>query len=159
MTSTGCFCSCGNVAFEICGRPLFRVLCHCTICQRFNDAPFADVVVYDAASVTDPADDSVRFDTYKPPPNVRRGSCVKCGDATIEKFALPLFPKLTIVPAAVHVAGSSLVDPIAHIFYETRATDADDVLPKHEGLIASQLSFGKYLVSAKMSRKRGGRAP
>lgn len=154
MTSARCACSCGHVAFELRGPPLFRVLCHCSICQRFNDAPFADVIVYASTSVADPVDGTVSFETYKPPPNVRRGNCVKCGDAAIEKFAMPLFPKLTIVPAAVHGPSTQLPEPVAHIFYETRLVDADDTLPKHEGLLASQLSFGKYLVSAKMKASR-----
>lgn len=153
MNPLDCTCSCGHVSFQVVGSPLFRILCHCTICQRFNEAPFADVVVYDAVSVSEPAEGAVRFATYKPPPHVQRGKCEKCNRPAIEKFAAPLFPKLTIVPTAMHGPAGALPAPVAHIFYDKRVNDANDTLPKHEGLLASQLSFGKYLLSAKLRRQ------
>lgn len=153
MTRKDRGCACGNVAFALPGTPLFRILCHCTICQRFNAAPFADVIVYDTASVAEPPAGTVTFDTYKPPPNVRRGKCMKCGSPAIEKFTVPLFPKLSIVPRVMHSERAEIPDPVAHIFYEKRVADVDDTLPKHHGFITSQLSFGKYLLAARLSRK------
>jgi hypothetical protein len=135
------------------GPPLFRILCHCTICQRFNDAPFADVVVYDASSVGEPCPGTVDYDTYKPPPNLKRGKCAACGAAAIEKLALPLLPKLTMVPAVVHGSDAGLPAPKTHIFYGTRVAEAEDALPKQVGFIASQLTFARHFISAKVSRK------
>lgn len=152
MTQTLCACSCGNTTFNVVGAPLFRILCHCTICQRFNAAPFADVVVYEASSVNEPPEGVVNFNTYKPPPNVQRGNCKECGDAAIEKFVMPLFPKLTIVPKSMHDAAAVLPDPAAHMFYDKRVADVSDTLPKCKGLLASQLLFGKRLLLAKYSR-------
>ena len=145
MTQHTCSCSCGTVSYTVSGTPRFRIYCHCTICQRFNDAAFADVVVYDASSVGDPPEGSVVFDTYKPPPNVKRGKCSSCGDPALEVFEAPLFPKLRIVPASMFASDAALPDSCAHIFYDKRLEDASDELPKHSGMIASQLSFGKYL--------------
>jgi hypothetical protein len=31
-------CECGQNTFEISGEPLFRSICHCEICQEFNNA-------------------------------------------------------------------------------------------------------------------------
>ena len=152
MTSILCACSCGNVAFEVAGSPLFRILCHCTICQRFNAAPFADVVVYQASRVNEPSEGTVSFNTYKPPPNVQRGNCKKCGDAAIEKFVTPFFPKLTIVPKSMHGSTAVLPDPVAHMFYDKRLADVNDALPKRKGLLASQLLFGKCLLQASFSK-------
>ena len=153
VTPVACACPCGHAAFTVVGPPLFRIVCHCTICQRFNDAPFADVLIYDAAKVAAPAAGTVDFDTYKPPPNVQRGKCAQCGKPAIEQFRAPLFPALTMVPAAVHAAGSALPDPVAHIFYDTRVADVADSLPKHRGFLPSQLAFGRHLLAAKFSAK------
>ncbi|MGR8918884.1 MAG: GFA family protein [Gammaproteobacteria bacterium] len=153
MTEQTCTCACGSVSFTVRAAPLFRILCHCTICQRFNDAPFADVAVYDATSVSDPAQGRVTFDTYKPPPNVQRGRCAKCGNPAIERFSAPLLPRLTMVPASMFGADGILPGALAHIFYDTRVADADDALPKHEGFLASQLSFARYLLAARLAKK------
>lgn len=153
MSATRCTCSCGNATFEVRGAPLFRVFCHCTICQRYNGAPFADVVVYAASDVATPPAGSVEYTAYKPPPNVQRGKCVACGDAAIEQFAAPLFPKLTMVPAARHADAEALPEPLMHMFYDKRITDADDDLPKRSGFLASQLAFVRLLLKARRTSK------
>ncbi len=121
------------------------MLCHCTICQQFNQAPFADVVVFKTAQVSVPDKSSIDFKTYKPPPNVNRGVCQHCQQPVIEFFDMPLMPKLTMVPAAMFAVQQSLPKPSAHMFYEKRLTDADDQLPKKQGFLRSQLAFFKYL--------------
>ena len=153
MIPRPCHCACGHVAFDVTGPPLFRILCHCTICQAFNRAAFADVVVHAAKSVQLPATGTVEFGTYKPPPNVQRGKCAKCGQAAIEVFKAPLLPALTIVPAGMFNETAALPTPVAHIFYNRRLEDADDHWPKHQGFIRSQLAFGKYLLGSMFARK------
>jgi hypothetical protein len=66
-------CSCGSASFQTADEPLFRILCHCTICQRFHNAPFADVLVHRTEDVALPRAEAVEFETHKPPPNVRIG--------------------------------------------------------------------------------------
>lgn len=153
MPAETCQCPCGHTRFELVGRPLFRILCHCTICQRFNAAPFADVVVYDAAAVRPPTAGSVSFQAYKPPPNVQRGKCAQCGTPAIEVFAAPLFPKLTMVPTQVHARLDVLPVPVCHMFYDKRVADVADALPKHAGFLASQGSFMRHLLAAKLFRR------
>lgn len=145
-----CSCTCGHVTFNITDPPLFRLLCHCTICQRFNHAPFGDIVVYNAASVESPTPGSVSFDTYRPPPNLQRGKCAHCGDPAIERFEVPLLPKLIMVPMAMHHNDAAKTEPTAHVFYGSRVADADDSLPKHSGYLPSQLAFVKYLIAARL---------
>ena len=36
-------CSCGAVQFDTSDRPIFRAYCHCTICQKYNGAAYADL--------------------------------------------------------------------------------------------------------------------
>ncbi len=144
MKST-CHCSCGHTVFEVNGSPKLRIICHCTICQKYNAASHADVVVYKSSQVSQPPVNVVDFETYKRPPNVQRGQCSKCQQAVIEVFSFPLMPKLTMVPADMFVDDASLPKPCAHMFYERRVSDVEDELPKHNGFMSSQLAFFKRL--------------
>ena len=136
-------CDCSAVQFTIDGPPLFRILCHCTICQAFNDAAFADIVVYRARQVAAPSAEQVHFDRWRPPPNVQRGVCTACEQPIIEQFRAPLMPSLTMVPAA-RIDGD-LPPPCGHLFYEHRRDDAKDDLPRHHGYWASQWAFMRAL--------------
>ncbi len=148
-----CACACGETQFAIGGSPLFRLICHCSICQRFNDAAYADVAVFRAKDVEPPAEDSVRYERMRPPPNVQRGSCASCGAAAIELFHSPLMPKLTMVPVQNVGAIELLPKPSAHIFYESRVCDIEDGLPKYEGYMRSQLLFGRLLMKSLSGRR------
>ena len=83
---------CGNARLKIHAPSRFRMYCHCTICQRFNQAPFADVLIYRAKDADLSELGAVEFDIYKPPPNVQRGKCTVCGAAAVETFHAPLLP-------------------------------------------------------------------
>lgn len=149
MTPVECACSCGATSFQAVGAPQFRVLCHCTICQRFNGAPFADVLVFRAEDIKLPPSGVVDFDTYKPPPNVQRGKCATCDQPALEVFAAPILPKLVMVPRPMFGSDAELPSPVAHIFYEKRVSDAEDSWPKHRGYLRSQVAFLKHLLSAR----------
>lgn len=138
-------CSCNSVAFAVRAAPLFRVFCHCTICQRFNAAPFADVLVFRQNDIDTPAESDVSYSTYKPPPNVQRGRCRRCDQPAIERFTAPLLPKLTMVPASMFETPDALALPCAHLFYEKRLADYDDALARHHGFLRSQWGFLRYL--------------
>ncbi len=142
-------CACGATDFETDGEPLFRILCHCTICQRFNSAPFADVLVFRAEDVTLQPRDAVNFETYKPPPNVQRGKCATCAQPAIEVFTAPILPKLVMVPTPMLGLDAQVPLPIAHIFYDKRVSDMNDAYPKHRGFLRSQLAFLNYVRLAK----------
>ena len=148
-----CRCPCGATEFTTTGAPLFRFLCHCTICQEFNATPFADVVVFRATDVARPAPEKVAFRTYRPPPNVQRGKCTECERPVIEVFESPLMPDLVMVPHHMFQADGRLPEPSAHVFYHRRVGDAHDTLPKHHGYWGSQLAFGKFLLGSLFSRK------
>ncbi len=142
-------CGCGAVRVTTHGY-LARMFCHCTICQRVNDAPFGDPVfsfrwqveLHDSAQV------QWKRHTWNPI-NVNRGSCRTCGKLMIEYVAL--------TPFAV-VVGSSWEDqgqlPPArgHIFYDTRVEDIDDGLPKAHGYIASQLAVTRWALAGMFGR-------
>ena len=151
-TKIDCACPCGATTFAVSGKPMFRLVCHCSICQRFNDAAFADVVVFRAKDVDSPSDDSVRYEKWRRPPNVQRGTCVSCGAPAIELFRAPLLPKLTLVPVRNIGQQEMLPEPSAHIFYESRIANIDDDLPKYQGYWRSQLLFGRLLMKSLAGR-------
>ena len=140
-----CTCSCGATRFQTIGEPLFRFYCHCTICQRFNDAPFADIVVYRAADVALPPPGTVIFDTYRPPPNVQRGKCAKCGQPAVTVFAARFLPRLVTVHRPMFRSDAELPLPQAHGFYDQRVADAKDPYPKYECYCRNQIAFLKHL--------------
>jgi len=140
-----CTCSCGATSFQTIGEPLFRFYCHCTICQRFNDAPFADILVYRAEDVALPPMETVIFDTYRPPPNVQRGKCAKCGQPAVTVFAARFLPRLVTVPRPMFRSDAELPSPVAHGFYDKRVSDANDPFPKYEGYFRNQIAFLKFL--------------
>ena len=149
MNPMECTCSCGATRLQAAGKPLFRILCHCTICQRFNNAPFADVLVYRGEDIALPPAEAVKFATYKAPPNVQRGKCATCEQPAVEVFAAPVLPKLLMVPRSMFRSDAELPSPVAHIFYDKRVSDAEDPYPKHYGFLRSQIAFLKYFWSAR----------
>jgi len=141
-----CQCQCGATKFTITGKPIVRVFCHCTICQAFNHAAYADVTIFLAKDVHLQDKNQVRFKQYKSPPAVDRGKCASCDKPALELFELPLFPSLAMVPSENIPSGAFLPEPSAHIFYHRAVAPIDDQLPKHNGFIKSQAMLGAKLV-------------
>ena len=140
-------CECGDVQFHVDSDTLFRVICHCTICQEFNHAAFADISVFRAKDVQLPESYLVEYKTHKPSPAaVQRGKCIACNKPAIELLNLPLLPKLVIIPSSNFKNIELIPRPKFHVFYDKRLTDSADSLPKYNGFIASQTTFLKHLI-------------
>ncbi len=147
-----CHCECGKSEFTVKGKPLMRMFCHCTICQEFNNAAFADVTLFLSKDVEFDRAQPVDFKKYKSPPAVDRGKCQACGKPVIEFLDMPLFPALTIIPSKNIAPGEYLPESCGHIFYHRRVEDSHDALPKCSGPIKSQLFLGKKLFQSMLSR-------
>jgi len=143
-----CHCSCGEVKYHIHGKPLLRGFCHCTICQKFNQAPFADITVFRLKDVDMPNAESVNYSIYRAPPAVNRGVCRKCKDPVVEFMNIPLLPKVVIVPTQVIKDKYIVPAPSLHVFYETRIADIQDNLAKYSGYLRSQIAFGRRIFTA-----------
>jgi hypothetical protein len=141
-------CSCGFIRFSITGPALLRAYCHCTICQEFNQVPFADVTAFRAKDVVIADESDIVYKSYKKGSGIQRGKCKMCDKPAIEQFSLPLLPKLTIIPSENINNAEFLPDPVCHIFYDSHIVDIDDELPKYHGFIKSQLTFTRRLLSA-----------
>jgi len=145
-------CSCGLTSFGVSGPPLMRIYCHCSLCQKFTNADFADVSVFYTKQVGAVDESKVNFKFYKKPQLVSRGTCIQCNRATIETINIPLMPKLITFPSENIMQRNLLPEPSMHIFYDKRVEDHTDSLPKYHGFLSSQLNFGSKLISA-MIRK------
>jgi hypothetical protein len=148
-----CQCSCGKVQFGVHGRPLMRGFCHCTICQTFNQAPYADITLFRGTDVDLPGSQLVEYRTYRAPPAVQRGKCRACGRPAVEYLRILALPTLVIVPSANLLDRSLIPKADLHIFYDRRVADIDDDLPKFQGYFASQGAFGRKLVSSLVHRE------
>ncbi|MGB1220440.1 MAG: GFA family protein [Alcanivoracaceae bacterium] len=147
-TASHCQCECGAASFSVRGAPLMRGFCHCTICQTFNEAPFADITLFRRRDVEMPAADSVAYRNYASPAMLYRGKCVKCHKPAVEYMDFPLMPDVVIVPTGTISNQAIVPSPTLHIFYDKRQQDVDDGLPKHRGYLASQCAFGWHLLKA-----------
>lgn len=147
-----CQCQCGKTKFTIQGEPIARIACHCTICQEFNNAAFADITIFLSKDIILENLKTVSLRKYNPPPAVQRGICIECGKPAIEFLDLPFFPSLTIIPSQLIPYGPLLPKLSAHIFYHRRVADIEDSLPKISGSIKSQLALSKKLLPGIFNR-------
>lgn len=143
-----CQCHCGMTRFSVHAQPILRGFCHCTICQAFNEAAYADITIFRRRDIAYPEDNQVAFKAHRWPPLLQRGRCIACEQAAVEFLRMPLMPELAIIPTANIADGSYVPAPALHIFYDHRAQDADDALPKYAGYARSQLALGRRIVAA-----------
>jgi len=141
-------CKCGRVQFEATGEPLFRAYCHCTICQSFNDADLADILVTRSRDVLVEGRENIAFKTHQNPPLLKRGRCSDCGGVAIEEMTIPLLPRLTIIPLQTISQAAQLPPSSFHMFYHRRTADVEDTLPKHSSYISSQVRFSTSLLKS-----------
>ncbi|MDA4845161.1 GFA family protein [Hoeflea poritis] len=139
-------CNCTEVSFRTSGRPIFRAVCHCSICQEFNAAEYADILTFRARDIDLNSPGTVAYKSYKKPPLLRRGRCNTCGTPVIEKLNIPLFPKLILVPVGRFAEQDLLPARDFHIFYDCRVKDVPDNLPKASGYLQSQTKFAAFLM-------------
>lgn len=151
MSSQECQCPCGETKFTLTAEPMVRLLCHCTICQAFNEKSYGDVAVFLSRDVCIEDKAKINFKQYQSPPAIDRGKCASCGAPAVEVLSLPLFPSLTIVPAQ-NIPAGGLPDPSMHIFYHRRVADIDDALPKASGFMKSQLTMVAKLLPKLLGR-------
>lgn len=147
-------CTCGSVDFYITEPAIFRVFCHCSLCQEYENAPFADVSVFYARSVTAFDDSKISYKCFKKPAVVQRGSCKQCNDAVLEKIGIPLMPKMIVVSSNNIQDTSLLLAPSMHMFYDKRVADIEDNLKKYKGFASSQLAFGAALIKGMVAHSK-----
>ncbi len=138
-------CQCGACSFELAeSTAVARFICHCTICQQFNNKPFADVTILKAKNLQPASEENVEFKKYKLPPNIKRGLCKRCGEPAIEIGGMgPV--KIAFIPTENFKNASELPPPAIHMFYHRRVEDMIDELPKYEGYLSSEFAVMKLM--------------
>lgn len=134
-------CECGQVDYALKAQPIIRLYCHCTICQAFNQAPYADVCIFKGRDVELPNNDVVRYKAWQSPKIVQRGVCTSCEKPIVEQLTMPLMPGYVIAPTQRLQNKSLIPEAALHVFYHSRVQDADDELPKYSGYLRSQLGL------------------
>jgi len=140
-------CQCGHIHYSIRKTPTLRLICHCSICQAFNQKAFADVCVLPAKHVHSVERDKIVFERYRKPPAVNRGRCAHCQMPAIEFFsASSLLPELAIVPSDNINEYHQLPPPRLHMFYESHQQHCTDDLPKYRGYLRSQMGMAHWFI-------------
>lgn len=148
MNSSKAQCQCGKVKMKVLTEPLFRAFCHCSICQKFNNAEYGDIVFFRSSDVKVFGEENSNFKYHKFPPLLSRGSCGGCCQPTHEYLRIFPLPKLTVIPVKNFEDMSVIIpNPAMHIFYESRVTDHNDGVPKFSGYLSSQLSLSQQMLS------------
>lgn len=144
MSEIACHCPCGETRFSVKRAPFLRFYCHCEICQKLYNKPYADVTVIRTEDVELPQQD-IAFSTYRLPPALQRGICQSCHKPVVGKLTTMPGLKLSFISGDNYSDKSVLPAPVGHIFYHRRQADISDSLPKIKGYWRSELSVCRWL--------------
>ncbi|MEP5569328.1 MAG: GFA family protein [Halioglobus sp.] len=138
-TTQTCSCPCGASSFEVNAPPILRFYCHCKICQKLYQQPFADATVLKLSDVVLPESNNIEFNKYKKIAAIERGTCSQCHKPVIA-IAGSGDKGLAFVAAQNFSDKGILPDAKMHVFYGSRAADVSDDLPKYKGYLRSQFA-------------------
>ena len=142
-------CACGDVELRVSGA-LARFYCHCSICQRLNNAPFGDPVFVWRwqVKVKDPSKLIWKRHRYLPI-NLNRGTCRHCATLVLEHLTAS---PLSVVIGRTWRDQTQLPPARGHIFYESRVASIDDGLPKRSGYLSSELNAMGWNMAGMLAR-------
>ncbi|KAK9767021.1 hypothetical protein K7432_003457 [Basidiobolus ranarum] len=133
--SGSCFCK--KNAFEIKGPWAFNVNCHCTICQRLHGAPYAHHIGSKPENFRFTSGGSVENGDLKQVQATKDNSRYHCGECGSPVYSdIPNFAKdvpYSLLERDEKGATKANLPAECHIFYENRAIDVNDKLPKWTG--------------------------
>mmetsp|Transcript_99374 Transcript_99374/g.318889 ORF Transcript_99374/g.318889 Transcript_99374/m.318889 type:complete len:191 (-) Transcript_99374:189-761(-) len=144
-------CHCGEVHFEVEGKPDWSAICHCSICRRTHSAPYAELCGYkpDNVKVTQGAESLSMYNVHGKSKEDRY-FCKVCG-SKVYSMLNHLGCKavhLQNLTSPNHGADGKLHDdfkPSCHIFYASGTITNLDALPKFETLPEAFGGDGKQL--------------
>jgi len=134
-------CFCGNVRYSVSGSPILSAYCHCTLCQRLNSAAFIHTLHF-LSSVfkwthSEPHEGLLDSFSVLTRPWKTRWRCKNCGCTVASHNSKT--DKWSVWGGQLErdwdgkMKGWDVLQPTAHIFYETRMLDVGDSLGKWTG--------------------------
>ena len=96
---------------------------------------------------------NINFKTYFKPPVLTRGTCASCGLPVVGFMTLAPLMTIAFIPNKNFPESYARPDPSLHIFYSSRTSDVDDLLPKYNGYWRSELAMVKLIASTAFSHK------
>lgn len=153
-------CICGSVSYEVTGKPIRSVYCHCTLCQRLNGmsprrswldlaqiprvdlaCAFIHTIHFPASAFTwtheEPYGDVIETYSVESKPWKTRSRCKKCGCCVSSYNARAnrrsIWSGQLERDELEKIKYWADLRPTAHIFYGTRMLDIQDDLAKWEG--------------------------
>ena len=126
-------CFCGQVRYELSGKPKAACHCHCESCRRAAGAPFVTWVSFDGDGLSLV---SGTIAEYRSSPGVHRGHCAACGTTITYSWDKR--------PEEIDIALSSLddpsgIEPEAHIWVEDKVPwlVINDDLPQYRTTVSA----------------------
>ncbi len=142
-----CSCPCGASTFKVVAPPALRFYCHCSICQKLYQQPFADATVLKLSDVILPEAHEIQFKKYRKIVGIERGTCSQCCKPVMA-IAGSGAKGLAFI-AAQNYADERMLPPVKmHIFYGSRCAEVEDELPKYRGYLRSQFAVLRSLSAA-----------
>ncbi|WP_176237735.1 GFA family protein [Roseovarius aestuarii] len=136
MTEIIASCGCRQAGTILSATPRVRFRCHCTKCQAVYRAPYADALVLRRGQARPANQGMIKWVRTKRPSPLVRGLCSKCNEPVLAY----LYGVLTIIPTRT-VSGLKKPPIDCDIYYRTRASNLDDEIPKHDGMLSSHIAL------------------
>ncbi|KAL6059680.1 CENP-V/GFA domain-containing protein [Balamuthia mandrillaris] len=129
-------CFCGAVSFEASGKPLFRVQCHCTICQRYHGADSVSLVAFSPDQFHVSCKGSATTKGFSTSEGMTRHRCSECGGPVYNQSHLEEMPFVD-TPLSLferdekeRLLHFSELSPECHLFWHSRHQALPADLPK-----------------------------
>lgn len=133
-------CDCGAVMMTVRGEPAARSFCHCHACRDLYGSIFIAATLWSPEQVIVTAYAQALCGYAHPLRDMHRHFCRHCGELLYGQNNMGLIVIPNARFARQHDRGlPARLSPAMHLFYEARACDIDDDLPKYREGEASPL--------------------
>mmetsp|Transcript_28657 Transcript_28657/g.80694 ORF Transcript_28657/g.80694 Transcript_28657/m.80694 type:complete len:185 (+) Transcript_28657:126-680(+) len=115
-------CLCGHTAFQVDGSPIFRVVCHCSLCTKWYGSTATALAGFPdgAISLSSGKEDLL---SWKTSDGMERMRCGKCGSPVYNQSLLEDYKFQDVALASLAcddsgaIIGLDALSPVQHIFY------------------------------------------